>query len=292
MDTFNKLLVINGNLVSVVDMSGLELSCSAPSGLPGDVQAQYGTGAFYNNASLFCGSWITEFQNSCYQLDTWNGSWIKISEMSVGRYDAASVLIDPTTFWITGGYSSDYGKLNSTEKLAVGVGSFQRDLDLPEQMDNHCFLQIDENTYFLHAENGKTWLLDYASNNWTQVGDIPLEREYPICGKAESSALGTIVVVTGGEFDITLLDLTYVYSISLSAWDVGPSLPTALRGAESVQFGDSFLVLGGFNGTGYQDDIYEFDPEGMRWRQRQEKLSSTGFGLVAMIAPDYFTNCS
>ena len=44
-----------------------------------------------------------------------------------------------------------------------------------------------------------------------------------------------------------------------------------------VPKGNTFLVVGGYDSNNYVDKIYEFDPVGMGWIQREQTLSTPRF---------------
>ena len=45
-----------------------------------------------------------------------------------------------------------------------------------------------------------------------------------------------------------------IYSKNDNSFQVGPSLPKPLEGAATVQYGDSFIVVGGFDWNCYCDN--------------------------------------
>ena len=49
-----------------------------------------------------------------------------------------------------------------------------------------------------------------------------------------------------------------IYSKIDNAFQVGPSLPKPLEGAASVPYGDSFIVVGGFDNNCYCDNSGNF----------------------------------
>ena len=45
-----------------------------------------------------------------------------------------------------------------------------------------------------------------------------------------------------------------IYSKNYNSFQAGPSLPKPLEGAATVQYGDSFIVVGGFDWNCYCDN--------------------------------------
>ena len=48
--------------------------------------------------------------------------------------------------------------------------------------------------------------------------------------------------------------VTEIYSQNDNSFQFGPPLPYSLKGAATVQYGDSFIVVGGYSGLCYCDN--------------------------------------
>lgn len=55
------------------------------------------------------------------------------------------------------------------------------------------------------------------------------------------------------------------------SWRIGQDLPQEMRDGASVQFGRTFLMIGGADNNAL-DLIYEFDPRNDGWILRDEKI--------------------
>ena len=79
-------------------------------------------------------------------------------------------------------------------------------------------------------------------------------------------------------------------------WTPGKSIPKPLDRGATVQFKNSFLLVGGFtNNDGYSvysELIYEYNPEVDAWNTRAERLNIGRDHTAAFLVPDSVVNCS
>ena len=61
-----------------------------------------------------------------------------------------------------------------------------------------------------------------------------------------------------------LVDLMYQFVLNFSA---GTPLAFGLWGGTAVQNGDSFLMIGGFDGQNYLDNVFEYDRDQDQFKQ-------------------------
>ena len=86
-----------------------------------------------------------------------------------------------------------------------------------------------------------------------------------------------------------------LYNVYEGVWTEGAyPLPYALLHGTVVQYGNTFLVVGGLN---TDDDIYEsrilqFDPEDASWIVREELLHVARDAAYATLVPDEVVTCS
>ena len=59
-----------------------------------------------------------------------------------------------------------------------------------------------------------------------------------------------------------------------------------IQKSSSVQFGDTFLLVGGYGDVGNLDTIIEFDEAGDRWIVRNETLQTARSDHAAILMPD------
>ena len=105
------------------------------------------------------------------------------------------------------------------------------------------------------------------------------------------------VVVAGGEDCCDIDTATWIYDLDSGDdfWRPGPIL--GLRYGSSVQFGDTFLAVGGeqnYEPHNNTDTIWEFntDPADEKWILRPERLKSEKWYIAAFLVPnEYATEC-
>jgi len=91
---------------------------------------------------------------------------------------------------------------------------------------------------------------------WSESGDIP-----GTLGFGQLVNTGKRLYLLGGSTDDTDTVST-VYTAPINAdstigtWTVGPSLPTPLKGSQSVTVRNRVYLLGGYDGTNYRDTIW------------------------------------
>ena len=100
---------------------------------------------------------------------------------------------------------------------------------------------------------------------------------------------GHEVVVAGGD----QLKSSEILDLNTNQWRRGPDLPiqTRLQWPSSVQFLDSFLVVGGAD-LEYQDTIIKFDPINYEWMILPQKLQNPRALFTAFLVPDGYIECS
>ncbi len=70
--------------------------------------------------------------------------------------------------------------------------------------------------------------------------------------------------------------------------------PFKFRASTSVQYGDTFLVVGGHDETAAdRDAVYAFDPQTENWTLMPERMSGPKHGVAAvLVGPGDFLRCS
>ena len=83
-------------------------------------------------------------------------------------------------------------------------------------------------------------------NRWDRMTDMATMRSKHACGRViNPRTKKEEVVVAGGS-----AQSTEIYTVEDNTWRWGPRLPTAsLKGSSSLPYQDSFLIVGGHNGS-------------------------------------------
>ena len=187
-------------------------NCDDWAEFPKDVVAA--TGGVIQDVVVICGGGNAfggfggEF-NECYSL---NGKTATlITHMSSKRQYAASLVIDKTKLWITGGLhisSSEYITLEGTEPGP----------ELPTSIDSHALVAVDDTLSmliggsFLFEYNmitQKTYYFDHQSQNWIQGPNLMQARWQHAAGIVTDQVTNEeLIIVTGGDHNGILLDST------------------------------------------------------------------------------------
>ena len=140
---------------------------------------------------------------------------------------------------------------------------------------------------------------DELTHRWTNPGQLPDfpggYRDFEVCGVATRSDGLKEVVVTGGSINGTAYQETHIFSPQTGQWRPGADFPVPIEGAEAVQFGHTFIVVGGFvdQREGSYDNIWMWEPDTLTWTDTGKKLA---LGRAprggAFFVPDDHVTCN
>ncbi len=99
-------------------------------------------------------------------------------------------------------------------------------------------------------------------------------------------------MVAGGHFGSQTLNHTEIYNTATREWRQGPNLPRPIESMSSVQYEDTFLLVGGLNSIQFLDIIYQYDQTSQTWIRREERLSTPRGYLDAVLADHPAAECS
>ena len=97
------------------------------------------------------------------------------------------------------------------------------------------------------------------------MADMADVRSNHGCGRVTNSATGKEeVVVAGGISRVPgsccpPISTSEIYTVADDAWRQGPSLQKASYGHTSLPYEDSFLIMGGYDGSSCSDSIYKVE---------------------------------
>ena len=171
-------------------------NCNDWAEFPKDVAAA--TGGVIQDVVVICGGGYasTEF-NECYSL---NGQAATlITHMSAKRQYAASLVIDKTKLWITGGVHLASSEYITLEGIEPGP-------ELPTIIDSHALVAIDNTLSMLiggstteNVATKTTHYFDHQSHNWIQGPDLMQARWQHAAGIVTDQVTNEkLVIVTGG----------------------------------------------------------------------------------------------
>ena len=178
------------------------------------------------------------------------------------------------------------GSLPSTTDVwqaNLAFETFTHSFDLQYAASHHCAVALDNNTIMV-IDNTEVYTVDVNTNEFTNLPPLSVERSRHSCGLAHTD-IGLEVVVVGGTSNPRSVEIFNLYTKS---WRAGPSYPVNTVDSALVQYGRSFVVIGG--GTTL---LYEYDFVNEDWILMPEFLSNGGSGMkIGVLIDGSLLNCS
>ena len=171
-------------------------------------QYETSTGGLIGNTAIICGGREASGYNSvdeCYSLTSEKA--ILVTHMSIGRYDAASIVLNDKTLWVTGGYNKNHGgNLASTEYVTLTGTMFGP--DLPMTLKGHAMVAINSTSSiviggYADGQYGdittSTLFYDHNEGEWITGPSLMQARAYHAAGIITDEVTDEpFVAVTGG----------------------------------------------------------------------------------------------
>jgi hypothetical protein len=104
-------------------------------------------GLLTNNNALICGGRGPKILDDCYSINPHGIKKAATARLSQPRYYAASVVLNSTTLWMTGGYLPGNVRTKSTE--FVQLTGTSPGPDLPLEVAYHCLVSLNDTTALL-----------------------------------------------------------------------------------------------------------------------------------------------
>ncbi len=302
---YTKIIVVGGydggaiDDVEAVDLENPSSNCASLSDYP---DYEYGmTLGVVGGLVKACGS--GDSTDDCYDYDPATDSWSSSTSMLDYREYPKSSFIDGV--WLVsgdyyGGYSSttqsttDYSTdtssviydTSSTTEIWTG-NAFEPGPMLPKRMFRPCQLTINATHVFFTdmAGSRRSYLLDWRRQTWTDLPTMPRYRDDPSCGLINNPDNGLEVVVVEDGY-------TEIFNFNDLEWRNGPTAPD-IDEAGSAQIGDTFVLVGGEDSSGYPiDSIYQFDHLNYDWILMDQRLDYPRENYPGVVAvPDEFVSC-
>ena len=176
------------------------------------------TGGVIKDVVVICGGGISAGSSSeafdeCYRLN--EQAAILLTHMSTKRMYAASLVIDKTKLWVTGGWNADTGNFLASSEYITLEGS-EPGPDLPMSIIAlHALVAIDNTLSMLiggrseSVETQTTHYFDHQGHNWIQGPDLMQARGGHAAGiVTDEMTTEKLVIVTGGEYNSIKLHST------------------------------------------------------------------------------------
>ena len=177
--------------------------------------SQRATGGFIGNTVMICGGSMDAGLNAvdeCYSLTSEKRTLI--THMSVGRMNAASIVLSDTILWVTGGiYGDNFGNiLASTEKVTT-TGTMHGP-DLPIALSYHAMVALNSAVSMVIggysvSYHASTFYYDHIQGEWSIGPSLMQARATHAAGiVTDEETNENFVAVVGGIDDPDYLEST------------------------------------------------------------------------------------
>jgi hypothetical protein len=184
----------------VIDLEDASNICQNLEDYPIQVRGAVG-GLLIQGDPLVCGG--HPFTHVCHVVNQPGQS----SEMLEERYYSASLTLNSSHLWITGGYNyNGNGKLQTSEFVSFGQPSVKGP-DLPYSVQRHCLVRVNSSTALLCGGYNDQYLnechyMDLEDHSWSQGPSMMTKRRSHSCGIFKSAAhQGRNMVIAAGGYN-------------------------------------------------------------------------------------------
>jgi hypothetical protein len=222
-----KVLVTTGNPTStsvkseVIDLEDASNICQDLEDFPIGVYGAVG-GLLNQGDPLVCGGESYPSTFVCYVVNQPGQS----SEMLEERHDSASLTLNSTHIWVTGGHN-DNGRLQTSEFVSIGQPSVKGP-DLPYAVSEHCIVGVNSSTALLcggennGGHSNECHYMDLEDHSWSHGPSMMTKRAYHSCGIFKSAAhQGRNIVIAAGGSNGAWLDSVEFLDPTTNTWNEG-----------------------------------------------------------------------
>jgi hypothetical protein len=185
----------------VIDLEDSNNICQYMEDYPIQVYGAFG-GLLNQGDPLVCGG-RNPFTNVCYVVNQPGQSL----EMLEERAHSASLTLNSTHLWITGGVNANGRRLQTSEFVSIGQPAVKGP-DLPLASPWHCLVRVNSSTALLCGgaiDGGFTnecHYMDLEDHSWSQGPSMMTKRYKHSCGIFKSAAhQGRNVVIAAGGYN-------------------------------------------------------------------------------------------
>jgi hypothetical protein len=204
----------------VIDLEDSNNFCNDLEDYP--IQVHGAVGGLLNQVdALVCGGY--PYTNVCYVENQPGQS----SEMLEKRGFSASLTLNSTHLWITGGHNG-YERLQTSEFVSIGQPSV-KGADLPYAVNLHCLVRVNSSTALLcGGYNGQysneCHYMDWEDHSWSQGPSMMTKRYGHSCGIFKSAAhqgINLVIAAGGYNSDDKYLDSVEILDPTTNTWNEG-----------------------------------------------------------------------
>ena len=184
--------------------------CNNWPNFPFDVKGA--TGGLIGDTVIICEGADDFIDDSCYSFTSEKATFV--THMSVGRLDAASIVINGNTLWVTGG--SNVVRLASTEYVTMTETMLGP--DLPMALGGHALVAINSTCSMVigglsdySGSSASTFFFDHNEDEWITGPSLIQGRRFHAAGMVTNEDSDEhFVAVTGGIGSDDSLDSTEI----------------------------------------------------------------------------------
>jgi hypothetical protein len=202
----------------VIDLEDASNICQNLEDYP--IQVAGAVGGFLNQGDpLVCGGY--PYTNVCHVVNQPGQS----SEMLEEREFSASLTLNSSHLWVTGGYNGNV-RLQTSEFVSIGQAAVQGP-DLPYAVAGHCLVGVNSSTALLCGGwNGQDYnechYMDLEDHSWSQGPSMMTKRSFHSCGIFKSAAhQGRNIVIAAGGSNTANLDSVEFLDLTTNTWNAG-----------------------------------------------------------------------
>jgi len=150
----------------------------------------------YNGVVTVCGGYKTDSSNvdfgaldNCFELESSSAAWKELSPLPAATYFMGSSIIDGK-WLISGGLSAAFN--TKTAIYDLETKQFNLGPNLPSMKLGHCQVTINETMVFFSGGfmSQETFLLNWESDEWILLENLPLSLEWVACGLLNNPMYG------------------------------------------------------------------------------------------------------
>ena len=244
----------------------------------------------------------------CQQYNTSSFQWKYAFDIYKERKrGAAAVVVSDDQWLFLGGNGTTTSRTSEMCKLSTGACLPFVALPEGDEFGSIAALKVNSSHVFIKLK--KNWMLNIQTRTFLPLPDlIDSDRPDPGMGMITKSDGTRSIVITGGagKKSTEILDIDSQFSLF---WQEGPYFEFGdflehcnggLTKTTSVQYGDTFLLIGGeyerhlrigpsipFDSNG----IYTFDVENYQWKRLPRELQIPRHSAAAVLIPSNYIPC-
>ena len=230
--------------------------------------------------------------NTCYSYDPDQGTWSEdfVATMTTGRRAPAATLLNGK-LWIAGGDGTEDA---SSELFDAENKTFTPYVNL-ERESRQNVVALNSSTFMFLAGGffrgaHETYIFDSDVQEWHKGPSMNHKHQIGHTGLVTFKDSGRKAVIMAGGFE---QDTTEILYLDENNWISGPNLPVNRYSGTSVQWGDTFIIVGGSTLTQRGNannlkDILKFNVVNGTWTELDQKLQTGRRDMAAFLVPDSF----